>query len=396
LTAAAALSKSDVEAQLDAAHKYPRNIKRFLSDAAGMVTMTRDVAASCMYALKREDRDGEKIIPGPSVRLAEIAASAYGNLHIAARVLDAEQAEIVAQGVCWDLEKNVRISIETRRRITRRGGARYSGDMIVVTGNAAASIALRNAIFRVIPGAYIQHLYNIAKRCAIGEGLTLPQQRDEAFATLLKMGIVEDRVLGKLGRGSLQDVKLGDVELLIGLTTAIREGGERADDVFPSLKGQKPGGPSLEDELKARERGQTGATATVRNDTPFPMSSQGQTAQPGETLEVPTTTTPGPDPKALVEASGRSAAEALRGQAPQEVAEAVRPAEGTVGRAWVHPGNRVGTESSCPLCDQLVGPEGIPMRTSSGSIALRHATCRPPAPEADPWKLNPPPEENER
>jgi hypothetical protein len=73
--AVAVLNRSEVEAQLDAAHKYPRQIKRFLNEAITLATLTRDVAESCIYALPR----GGKTIAGPSVRLAEICASAYGN-----------------------------------------------------------------------------------------------------------------------------------------------------------------------------------------------------------------------------------------------------------------------------------------------------------------------------
>lgn len=230
VSAAAALNRSDVEAQIAAAHMFPRNIKRFLKDAQGMVTMTRSVAKSCLYALPRAG----KVIPGPSVRLAEISASAYGNLHIAARVMEAEAKEVVSQGVCWDLEKNVRITIEARRRITDRSGNRYNDDMITMTGNAAASVGLRNAVFRVIPRSYIDWIYDKARTCAIGDGQTLPEQRDDAFATLLKMGITEDRVLLRVGRPSVQDVTLADLEILVGLMSAIRDGGERAEKMFPA------------------------------------------------------------------------------------------------------------------------------------------------------------------
>ena len=69
----------------------------------------------------------------------------YGNLQLSSRIVEVADTYIVAQGVVWDLEANVRISTETRR-ITTEEGRRYNEDMIMMTGNAAASIALRNAI----------------------------------------------------------------------------------------------------------------------------------------------------------------------------------------------------------------------------------------------------------
>lgn len=55
---------------------------------------------------------------------------------------------MTAQGVFHDLERNVAITYEVRRRIVDKNGRRYKPDMIGVTANAACSIALRNAILR--------------------------------------------------------------------------------------------------------------------------------------------------------------------------------------------------------------------------------------------------------
>src|SRR5690606_18383789 len=103
VSAMSALAKSEVEAQLDAAHRYKRSVNRFLQEATGLATVTQEVAESCIYSIPR---DGKQIA-GPSVRLAEICASSYGNLHVAARIVDVEEDYVLAQGVARDLEKNL-------------------------------------------------------------------------------------------------------------------------------------------------------------------------------------------------------------------------------------------------------------------------------------------------
>lgn len=226
---AGALNKSEVEAQLDAAHKYGRSIHRFLTEAVGLATFDKEVAMSCIYALPR----GGKVISGPSIRLAEICASAYGNLHMGARVVGIEDKEIVAQGVCWDLEKNNRVTMEVRRRITNSKGGRYNDDMIVMTGNAAASIGLRNAIFRIIPKAYVNAVYQKAREVSVGNARTLSETRTKVIERLTKMGITQERVLHRISRASVDDVTLDDVELLIGLGTAIKDGNTNIDEAFP-------------------------------------------------------------------------------------------------------------------------------------------------------------------
>lgn len=230
ISAVAVLNRSEVEAQLDAAHKYPRSIKRFLSEAISMATISVEVAESCIYSLPR----GGKAITGPSVRIAEICASAYGNLQIGTRVVDVDDTTITAQGVAWDMEKNIRATIEVRRRITGKQG-RFNEDMIVMTGNAAASIAKRNAIFNVVPRAYVNEVYNMARATAVGDAKTFAHRRAAVFSNLGKLGVLPDRVLARVGKPSVEDVDLEALEVLIGLGTSIRDGNVQIDDAFPAV-----------------------------------------------------------------------------------------------------------------------------------------------------------------
>ncbi len=233
VSAIAAITKSEVESQLDAAHRYPRKIKTFLDEANAMVSRSVDVATMCFYSIPR---DGKQIM-GPSVRLAEIAASAYGNLHVGARPLEVGEADTVctAQGVAWDLQKNLRVTVEKTRRITGRSGNRYSDDMIITTQNAAASIALRDAIFRVIPRAYIDEIYQRAKAVAVGSAKAIGERRTKAIDALTKMGATQERILAALGRAEVEAITIEDIERLLGNFTAIKDGQVSVDDAFPEV-----------------------------------------------------------------------------------------------------------------------------------------------------------------
>lgn len=243
--AVAVLNRSEIESQLDAAHKYRRQISRFMKEAMSLATISRDVAESCIYALPR----GGKTIAGPSVRLAEICASAYGNLHFGSRVIDVEEKEVVSQGVAWDLEKNVRVTVEARRRITKSNGKRYDDDMITVTGAAAGSIALRNAIFRVIPRAYVDTIYAKVREVAVGNAQTLVQRRGELVARLQKIGVPIERIPARVGRLTVDDITIEDIEILIGLGTTIKNGERTIDEAFPSPDATPAKTKTLENEL---------------------------------------------------------------------------------------------------------------------------------------------------
>lgn len=229
LTPMSAAAKGEVEMQLEAAHRYPRSVKKFLADATTLATLDVETAEACMYSYKRAGKN----ITGPSIRCAEIVISCWGNSHVGARVVAIEDKEIVAQGGAWDLEKNVKCTMETRRRITGKDGSRFTDDMIAITGNAAASIALRNAIFKIVPLAYVQRVYDAARKVAVGSASTLSDRRAKVLTGLAKMGASIDRVLAAMGKPSVDDIGADDVAALIGLGTAIKSGDQKLDDVFP-------------------------------------------------------------------------------------------------------------------------------------------------------------------
>lgn len=226
---AAAMQQADVMAQLDAAHRYPRSVTRFLREAETLVTMDRDIAASCMYAVPR----GGKVIEGPSVRLAEMAASAWGNLQIGARPIETGEQTVTCEGVAWDMERNVRVAIRTERRIT--GKPHQRADMAALAAAAGNSIAMRNAVFRVIPRAYIDRLYAAARRVAVGDQKTLVARRDEFMARILKAGVTQERVFLRLGVKGVDDITLDHLATLTGLGTAIQSGDITLDEAFPPV-----------------------------------------------------------------------------------------------------------------------------------------------------------------
>jgi len=236
--AVAELNRSELESQLDAAHRYPRSTKTFLRTAMTLATVTVPVAESCMYALPR----GGKPIIGPSVRLAEIIASAYGNLHIGARPMEVGDKAVISQGIAWDLERNFRVTIEVKRRITDNRGKRFNEDMINVTHAAATSIAFRNAVFRVVPRSFVDQIFEHVKRVAVGDAKTLDARRKELFERLMKLGVTEERALSAVNKPSVEDVGLAEVEMLIGLGTAVNQGDLSIDDAFPAPKPPAPAG----------------------------------------------------------------------------------------------------------------------------------------------------------
>lgn len=244
-----AITKGEVEMQIDAAHKYPRNIKTFLDNARTLVTMDKETAVSCIYQLKRWDsrEQREKILAGPSVRLAEMAATTYRNLHTAARVLDIRERDVIVQAQTWDLEANNRVGIEVTRGImtSGKGGKqqrRFDDDMIRVTCMAAIAIARRNAVFTVIPRAFINNIFAAATDKATGaaDGSYTEELRRMCGWFVNKQRVPIERICAFFEVAKWEEISKDDLATLIGMANAIRDGEKTVEDYFPTGNSSGP------------------------------------------------------------------------------------------------------------------------------------------------------------
>ncbi len=219
-----------VDVQVATARRFPRSIAAFIRRATEMATLTPEIAASCVYALPR----GGKTIEGPSARLAEIVASAWGNLRIQAGATDNDERYITARGEAWDVESNVAIGFEVRRRITNRSGQTYDDDMITVTGNAAASIALRNAVFKAVPSSFWKPIYQKCRHVIAGDAKTFAARRDDMLKAFMVAGVTPEQLCAGIGLKGVQDITLDHMATLVGVLNAIKEGETTIEEAFPA------------------------------------------------------------------------------------------------------------------------------------------------------------------
>lgn len=232
----AALTRSEIDVQIATAKQYPRNLARVLGNIETLATMDEEVAGSCFYTLRRQG----KVIEGPSVRMAEIIASSWGNLRVQARIIGNDGKMITAQGVCHDLESNYAVSSEVKRRITDKQGRTFSEDMQVVTGNAACAIAMRNALFKVVPAALVKKVIDKAKKVSLGESMTLETSRAKMMQYFKTIGVEEKQILDYLSIEKVDEINIDMVVELRGLANAIKEGTTTAKEAFePKIDAQK-------------------------------------------------------------------------------------------------------------------------------------------------------------
>jgi hypothetical protein len=236
------LVRAELDMQITTAKAYPRNPDNFIQFATQLATQNEETAQSCFYCLTRKSKDGKVTeIKGASIRLAEIAAASWGNLHAASRIVENDGKAITAEGVAWDLERNVRISSQVKRSIVTASGATYGSDMQTLTGNAASSIALRNAIFKVIPKALIDRVYEKAVKYAVGDQKTLSNRRNIVFNRFKQLGIEPSKIFRFFNKATIEEFTLADLENLMGIGTSIKDGYLEIDKAFVLDEETTPG-----------------------------------------------------------------------------------------------------------------------------------------------------------
>lgn len=234
-----ALERASVDSQVATAKQYPRNINRSITNSIVIATMDDETAQSCGYALPR----GGKPITGPSVHLAKIIVSNWGNMRTEAKVVQITDKQIISRGTCWDLETNVASAFEVRRSIIDRHGKRFSDDMITVTGNAANSIAYRNAVFAVVPKAITDKVYKAAQKFITGDlsdEEKLIKRRSDAISHFKnEWDITEEEVIKLCGKQTINQIRANEIALLLGMAQSLKDGDTTVGELMKPIRESK-------------------------------------------------------------------------------------------------------------------------------------------------------------
>ena len=228
-----AINKSEIEAQLDAAHKYPRNLNKFKENAIYLATQDLETAKSCIYY--RPVGNGT-IAEGMSIRLAEIVAAYYGNIRVGVRTISQDERKVVVQGVAFDVELNNMQTSEVVEATVTKEGKPYSEHMRIVVQKAALAKARRDAIFMVIPRALCKVVENAVKDMFANDaGKNLKNRVERALNWTDEIKVNRKDVYRVLGVKNKEYIGVEELETLTGLKTAIEKEGVSIDAIFKEL-----------------------------------------------------------------------------------------------------------------------------------------------------------------
>ena len=242
-SALAKLERASIDMQIATAHQYPRSITKFKENALALVTLDEETAASCLYRRPvGKNRNGDEVFAeGMSIRMAEIVAATYGNLRVGTRLIESTPRYVVVQGVAHDLESNFLSTAEDKEPTIDKYGKPYNERMRVVIEKAAAAKARRDAIFAVVPRASAKFLEKAAKDLLFGNASSITKWRTRIAEWVKTLGIDTARVWSALKVNGPDDLKQSEIEMLVGIKTALQNGDTSLDDAFPILDNNEEG-----------------------------------------------------------------------------------------------------------------------------------------------------------
>lgn len=272
------VEKASIDMQISTAKAYPRSVEQSLKRAQSLACLDAATAKGMFYTVKRSGKN----LMGPSTRLAEVIATSWGNLRIDAGVESVGETMITAVATCFDLETNVAVRVRTQRRITTSEGRRYNDDMIVTTGNAATSIALRNSVFRVVPRVFVDRIDQMARLASTGKG-TIEDKRAGAKDYFAKQGVTEAEIFTFLNVKGWDDVTLEKIIELQGAATSIKDGMATVDELF---RPEKPSAGAAAMNAAAAQAGGAGGRGAKKKDAPPPKEDPNAEPTDGEIAQL--------------------------------------------------------------------------------------------------------------
>ncbi len=235
---------SDIDVQITTAKTYKRDIKSCIARIREQIFADEETTRACWYSKpvgkKKDEQTGTwemKFADGPSIRFAEIAAAAWGNLHSACRQEPYTGTQVIGKAVVWDLESNNRHEEEVRKSIVTKAGKQYSPSDIANAGLGAQSIALRNCVMRVIGRGQLKSIADdvesvVKQKLGKLDSTKIRQKIDNALSYFAEKQIDEKALCWLLGVESREVIKVSDLMQAGRIKTSLDEGSSDAAELL--------------------------------------------------------------------------------------------------------------------------------------------------------------------
>ena len=290
---------AEVQAALVIAASRPRNELR-ARDRLLQACQRVNLASGALYQYTR----GGTSVSGPSIRLAEAAARAWGNMNYGFRELSRRPGESECEAFAWDLETNtkaVRQFSVRHRRDTRKGGYDLTDerDIYELMANQAQR-RVRAAILEIIPGDIMEDAVAECEKtlkASVGDVADATAKLVQAFAD---MGVSREALEKRLGH-RIDSIQPAQIIGFRKIYVSIKEGMSDARDWFDLPSGEQPGEIAALGAPSTAEAVDVDATPTAeQKTTPAPVAQRkkNKRAETSSAEETPAPEAPAAAPSA--------------------------------------------------------------------------------------------------
>ncbi len=273
---------AEVQAALVIAASRPRNELR-ARDRLLQACQRVNLAAGALYQYSR----GGTAISGPSIRLAEAAARAWGNMNYGFRELSRNVGVSECEAFAWDLETNtkaVRQFSVRHRRDTKKGGYDLTDerDIYELMANQAQR-RVRAAILEIIPGDIIEDAVAECEKTQHAQVGNVTEAAEKLLAAFKAIGVSREAVEKRLGH-RIDAIQPAQIIAFRKIFTSIKDGMSETKDWF---------------ELEAKPEAQQEQTAPEKQPEEKPAQKRRAPAKPQAGQEQPPVQHPEakPEPK---------------------------------------------------------------------------------------------------
>jgi hypothetical protein len=227
-------SIAEVQAAMIVARSNPRNQVEAMDRILNACTRP-SLAATAVYSYSRGGTD----ITGPTIRLAETIAGAWGNIQYGVREISQDESSSTVQSYCWDVESNVRreVTFQVSHYRQAKGTKKLltdPRDIYEQTANQGAR-RLRACILAVIPGDVVEAAISQIETTLHATADVSPEGVKKLVDAFAAIGVTKEQLEARIQR-RVDSIQPAQVVAIRKIYVSIKDGLSTKDEWFDEIK----------------------------------------------------------------------------------------------------------------------------------------------------------------
>lgn len=229
---------AEVQAAMAIAKRFPRDPREAMDRILNACTRPT-LAEKALYSYSRGGSD----ITGPSIRLAEAMAQAWGNMDYGIRELSQEAGVSTVEAYAWDIETNTRqrkIFQVSHIRHTKKGSYALTDPRDIyenVANNGARR--LRACILGVIPGDVTEAAQAQCEETLHANADTSPEGLRKVLTAFEAFGVTKEQIEKRI-QSRMEAIRPAQVVHLKKVYVSLRDGMSKPEDWFEPTAAPTP------------------------------------------------------------------------------------------------------------------------------------------------------------